>query len=159
MFEKTKALCDRFVEMGIPGNEIAVWQDGKEVLRYRNGYADYEKKIPLTGKEKYNIFSCSKPITCVAAMQLWEQGKFSLEDALSKYMPEYANMTVQTENGVEPAKQPIYIHNLFSMTAGFNYNLFSPSLQQLVKDTDGRCPTREVARYLAKEPLPFQPGD
>ena len=160
MFEKTKALCDRFIEMGVPGLDVLVYKDGKEAFRYITGYADLENKIPLTGKEKYNIFSCSKPITCVAAMQLWEQGKFSLEDELSKYMPEFANMTVRTaDGGVEPAKNPIYIHNLFSMTAGFNYDLFSPSMKQLAEDTDGRCPTREVARYLAREPLPFQPGD
>ena len=160
MFEITKNLCDEFLDMGIPGLDILVYKDGKEVFRYTKGYGDWEKKTPLTGKEKYNIFSCSKPITCVAAMQLWEQGKFSLEDELSKFMPEYAHMTVRQEDGsIVPAENPIYIHNLFSMTAGFDYNLFSPSLQQLYKDTDGRCPTREVARYLAREPLAYQPGD
>ena len=159
MFEITKALCEQFLEMGIPGLDILVYKNGREAFRYTRGYADLENQIPLTGKERYNIFSCSKPITCVAAMQLWEQGKFSLDDELSKYMPEYAHMTVRTEDGIEPAKNPIYIHNLFSMTAGFDYNLFSDSLQQLYKDTDGRCPTREVARYLAREPLAYQPGD
>lgn len=160
MFEITKNLCERFIEMGVPGIDLMVMQHGKEILRYKTGYADLEAKKPIVGNERYNIFSCSKPITCVAAMQLWEKGLFSLEDPLYKYMPEYEHMTVRNEDGsIVPAENLIYIHNLFSMTAGFNYDLNCPSLQQLVKDTDGRCPTREVARYLAREPLHYQPGD
>ena len=160
MFEITKELCERFIRMGVPGIDLFVWKDGKELFRYQTGYSNLEEKTPITGKERYNIFSCSKPITCVAAMQLWEKGLFSLDDPLYKYMPEYEHMTVRNEDGtIVPAENPIYIHNLFSMTAGFNYNLECPSLQQLVKDTDGRCPTREVARYLAREPLSYQPGD
>lgn len=159
MFEITKNLCEHFIEMGVPGIDILVWKDGKEIFRYQTGYSDLEKKIPINGTERYNIFSCSKPITCVAAMQLWEKGLFSLDDPLYKYFPEYEHMTVRNEDGtIVPAEKPIYIHNLFSMTAGFNYDVNCPSLQQLAKDTDGRCPTREVARYLAREPLHFQPG-
>ena len=160
MFELTKDLCERFIAQGVPGIDLMVMQHGKEILRYQTGYSDLANKTPITGKERYNIFSCSKPITCVAAMQLWEKGLFSLDDPLYKYMPEYEHMTVRNEDGtIVPAENPIYIHNLFSMTAGFNYDLFSPSMKQLVKDTDGRCPTREVARYLAREPLSYQPGD
>lgn len=160
MFEITKNLCERFIKMGVPGIDLLVYQNGKEILRYKTGYADLETKTPITGNERYNIFSCSKPITCVAAMQLWEKGLFSLDDPLYKYMPEYEHMTVRNEDGtIVPAENPIYIHNLFSMTAGFNYDLTCPSLKQLAEDTDGRCPTREVARYLAREPLAYHPGD
>ena len=159
MFEKTKAVCDSFLEMGIPGFDLMVCKDGQCVLRYMNGYSDRENKIPMKGDERYNIFSCSKPITCVAAMQLWEKGMFRLEDKLSDYMPEYAEMTVKTEQGIRKAERPIRIHNLFEMTAGFSYVLNSPALMRLKKETDGRCPTREVARALAEEPLLFEPGE
>ena len=160
MFEITKDLCERFIAQGVPGIDLMVMQHGKEILRYKTGYSDLANKTPIAGNERYNIFSCSKPITCTALMQLWEKGLFSLDDPLYKYMPEYEHMTVRNEDGtIVPAETTIYIHNLFSMTAGFNYDLFSPSMKQLVKDTDGRCPTREVARYLAREPLSYQPGD
>lgn len=159
MFEKTKSICDGFLEMGIPGFDLLVYKDGQEILRYMGGYADRERRIPMRGNERYNIYSCSKPITCTAAMQLWEKGLFSLEDELSKYMPEFAEMTVKTPKGLVPACRPILIQDLFQMTAGFNYDLRSPSMIQLHKDTDGRSPTREVARYLAREPLQFHPGD
>lgn len=159
MFEKTKALCDSFLEMGVPGFDLMVMQDGKCILRYMNGYSDRENKIPMKGDELYNIYSCSKQMTCVAAMQLWEKGLFQLDDLLSDYMPEFKDMTVQTSEGIVKAKTQIHIYDLFQMTAGFDYNLVSPSLKQLRIDTDGRCPTREVARAIAKEPLQFHPGE
>lgn len=159
MFEKTKALCESFLEMGVPGFDLIVYQDGACILRYMGGYSDLEQKLPINGKEKYNIYSCSKPITVTAAMQLWEKGLFQLDDPLSKYMPEFAEMTVKTEDGIVPAKNPILIKHLFEMTAGFSYNLRSPELVRLREETNGLCPTREVARALAKEPLLFEPGD
>lgn len=159
MFEKTKALCNSFLEMGVPGFDMVVYKDGREILRYMGGYADLEQKIPVTGKELYNIYSCSKPFTVTAAMQLWEKGLFDLNDPLSKFLPEYEEMMVNTEEGLVPAAEPIRICHLFEMTAGFSYNLRSPQLLALREQTGGRCPTREVARSLAKEPLLFQPGD
>ena len=159
MFETTKALCARFLTMGVPGFDLIVYKDGQQILRHMGGFVDLENKIPPRGDEVYNIYSCSKPITVTAAMQLWEKGLFDIEDELWKYLPEYKEMTVQTEDGIVPAKAPIRIRNLLTMTAGFTYNLRSPWLLQLREDTDGRCPTREVARYLAKEPLAFHPGD
>ena len=159
MFEKTKALVDSFLEMNIPGFDLLVCKDGKEVLRYMNGVSDRHNRIPMKGDEQYNIFSCSKVITCTAALQLWEKGLFDLEDQLSKYLPEYADMTVREKDGtVRPAKAPIRIHNLFSMTAGFNYNLLTPELRRLRLETNGKCPTREFARTLATQPLDFDPG-
>lgn len=159
MFENTKAICDSFLEMGVPGYDVLVYQDGKELVRLMGGVRDFETQEPIQGNELYNIYSCSKPITVTAAMQLWEQGKFSLDDELAMYMPEFGDMMVRSKNGPVKAERPIYIHNLFSMTAGFNYDLHLPQLEQLRLDTQGRCPTREFARYLAKEPLIYQPGD
>ena len=107
MFENTKKLCDSFLEMGVPGFDLSVYRDGKEILRYMGGYSDLENKIPIRGNEIYNVYSCSKLITVTAAMQLWEKGLFSLEDELCKYMPEYKEMTVKTENGIKKAENPI----------------------------------------------------
>ena len=159
MFEKTKALCDSFLEVGLPGFDLAVYQDGECLLRHINGYSDLENRVKMNGNERYNVYSCSKVITCVAAMQLWEKGLFDLEDKLSRYMPEFKEMTVQTENGIKKAENPILIRHLFEMTAGFSYEVDTPQLLAAVSETDGRCPTREVMKYLAKEPLLFEPGD
>lgn len=142
---------DKFVELGVPANDCIVYYKGEEVYRYQNGYL---------GKERYNIYSCSKPITCAAALQLYEKGMFKLEDKLSDYMPEFKNMTVKEEDGtIRPAKTEITIKDLFCMTAGFSYWLFTPYLELCRKETDGKCPTRLTMEYLAKEPLLFDPGE
>lgn len=159
MFEVTKTFCDSFLERGVSGFDLAVYQDGKCILRHMNGYSDLENKISMNGTERYNIYSCSKVITCVAAMQLWEKGLFSLEDKLSDYMPEFKEMTVKTEDGIKTAEKPILIRHLFEMTAGFSYDCHSPYLTKAFSATDGKCPTRETMKYLAKEPLCFEPGE
>ena len=159
MFERLKHFCDSFIAMGLPGFDIAVYQKGECVFRYQNGFSDLENKVKMNGNERYNIYSCSKPITCTAALQLWEKGLFSLEDKLSDTMPEFGDMTVRTENGVKKAENPILIKHLFEMTAGFSYQTASPWLLKCREETGGRCQTRETMRYLAKEPLLFEPGD
>ena len=156
MFKQTKALCDRFIKMGIPGIDLMVYKDGQCILRYMNGYADPDLKIPISGKEKYHIYSCSKLFTCVAAMQLWEQGLFTLEDELGDYIPAFKEMTVKTENGIEKAKTPIRIHHLFEMTSGLSYELYTPELREYYKTS--RCPTLEMVQEFAKRPLNFEPG-
>jgi len=159
MFEKIVELCDKFLLMGIPGYDVMICIDGKPVLRHWNGYTDTEKTIPMTGSEHYDIYSCTKLMTVIGAMQLWEQGKFRLEDKLSDFMPEFAHMMVKTPEGLVPANAPIRIHNLFEMTAGFSYDMASPAVKACQAATDGKCPTREFMKYLAKEPLLFHPGE
>lgn len=159
MFEKTKAFCDSFLEMGVPGFDFAVYKDGACVLRHMGGCSDREAELPINGTELYYLYSCSKPITCAAALQLWEKGLFSLEDRLADYMPEFKKMYVKTENGIKEAARPILIRHLFEMTAGFSYELDSPSLRLAKEQTGGRCPTRETMEYLAREPLLFEPGE
>lgn len=158
MFENVKAICQEYLKKGLPYFDLCVYKDDKELLRYMDGYADLENKLPVRGDERVNAYSNSKPVTVVAALKLWEKGLFHLEDELSAYMPEYKEMTVQTENGIVPAKNPIKIWHLFTMTAGFSYSLEGEWLEKLRQDTQGRCPTREVARYLAKAPLIYEPG-
>ena len=159
MFERLKKFCDSFLDIGIPGVDLAVYKDGKCVLRHMNGYSDFENKIKINGNERYNIYSCSKVITVTAALQLFEKGLFSLEDKLSDYMPEFKEMMVETEDGVKKAENSILIKHLFEMTAGFTYNCYSPQIKKGLEETGGRLPTREAMKCLAKEPLAFEPGD
>lgn len=158
MFEKTKALCDGFLQQGLIGFDLMICKDGQCVVRHMGGYSDRENQIPVNGNELYDIYSCSKLITCTAALQLWEKGLFRLEDKLSKYMPEFEHMTVKQEDGtIVPAKNPIYIHNLFSMTAGMDYDS-NATKRRCLEENDGRCPTREFIRLLAEKPLVYDPG-
>lgn len=158
MFEKTKAKLDAFLEMGVPGFDFLVYKDGKEFFRYMGGSSDPEQGTPIRGDERRWVYSLTKPITVTAAMQLWEQGKFRLEDPLTDYLIAFRHMSVLTEKGLEKAEQPIRIRDLFTMTAGFSYDYHSPSIQALCDETPAPT-TRMVVDALAKEPLLFQPGD
>lgn len=157
MLEKLDAVLNGFTEMGIPGWDCIVMQDGKVVYRKMDGFSDYERTLPVSGKERYNLYSCSKPITCVAALKLWEEGKYKLSDKLSDYMPEFENMTVKTAEGVVAAEKPILIKNLFTMTSGFDYGVGWPIRERMRKETNCECATRDVMREFANVSLPYQP--
>ena len=158
-FSRLSSFLDEFLAAGVPGFDCMVCRDGEVIYRYMNGFSDREAKTPMNGKERYNLYSCSKPITCTAAMQLFERGAFKLEDDLCDYMPEFTEMKVRTPEGLVPAKRKITILDLFTMSAGFDYNTQSPSLLRCYDETHGACPTRTAMKYLAQEPLAFQPGD
>ncbi len=143
---------------GWPGNDILVMFKGEPVFRHQAGFVDLEAGKPMTGRERVNLYSCSKIATCVAALQLFEKGLFKLDDPLADYLPEFADMKVLEENGsTRPAKGPIRIWHLFTMTAGFSYAVNSPSLAAY-RAKNPACPTREFIRALADDPLHFDPG-
>lgn len=158
MFKELTKFMDSFLKMGIPFYDYIVMKDGKCVYRHANGFTDINNKTEVAGNELYNIYSCSKLITCVAAMQLFEKGLFKLDNELCDYMPEFENMTVISDGKTVQAKNKITVKQLFTMTAGFSYDLNSPQLEKCRRETNGKCPTRETMKYLAKEPLLFEPG-
>lgn len=143
---------------GWPGNDILVMFNGEPVFRHQTGFADLEAGKPMTGRERVNLYSCSKIATCVAALQLFEKGLFKLDDPLADYMPEYADMKVREADGsTRPAREPIRIWHLFTMTAGFSYDRNSPALAAYQK-ANPACTTRGYIRALADDPLHFDPG-
>jgi CubicO group peptidase (beta-lactamase class C family) len=133
------------------------------VFQYRNGFENLEEKTPIRDNAIFNLYSMTKIMTCVAALQLVEKGDLLLLDPLSQYLPEFAEMQVKKAlpNGevyYEKATRPITVRDLFTMTAGFSYDIHAPSIKEAVERTNGTLPTREFARALAKEPLMFEPG-
>lgn len=158
MMNHLQKLLDSYLDMGIPGYDAMVYQKGECIWRRQAGYSDLEKCIPMQGNERFNLYSCSKPVTVTAAMLLYEKGLFDLDDPLSDYLPEFAQMSVKTESGIRPVKTPITLRHLFSMQAGFNYDVHTPALEKARQDTHGLCPTRRAIGYLAQQPLDFEPG-
>ena len=158
MLECTKKLCDSFLELGVPGFDLAVYQNGECLLRYIKGHSDLEREIPMNGSEKYNVYSCSKVITCVAAMQLVESGKIKLDDPVSKYLPAFETLYVRDKASkeVHPTEHPLTVEHLFTMTGGFGYDINSAVLT--VARSNPNASTREVVNALAKEALFFEPG-
>ena len=159
MMTELKQWLDGFLDMGVPGFDIVIYRRGELLWRYMNGVNDLEKQTPMRGDERYNVYSCSKPITVTTALRLVEAGRLSLDDRLSDYLPEYAHMQVKTPEGLRPAKNPILIRHLFTMQAGFNYDCECPAIRAVQQETNGRCPTVDTIRRLAQEPLEYEPGE
>lgn len=154
---------DSLPGIGIPGVDCIVQSGYQTVYRHWSGFADREEGLPMGGQERFFLYSSSKPITCLAALQLYERGKFLLTDPLYEYIPEFKHMAVKRtlENGetvLEETKNPVRISHLFAMTGGFSYELDIPSVRRVQESTDGRAPTLAVAKALAEEPLLFEPG-
>ncbi|MEK4366045.1 serine hydrolase domain-containing protein [Paenibacillus sp. FSL M8-0212] len=162
-FKPLASFIDRMTSWRIPWAEVLVMHRNDTVFHYRNGYANLEEKTPIGDGAIFNLYSMTKIMTCVAGLQLVEKGEMLLSDPLSDYLPEYAEMTVKKTmaNGeirLEKATRTITVRDLFTMTAGFSYDVGCPSIQEAVKSTNGTLPTRDFARALAKEPLLFEPG-
>ncbi|MCR2803892.1 serine hydrolase domain-containing protein [Paenibacillus soyae] len=162
-FKPLASFLDRMTSWRIPWAEVLVMHRNDTVFRYRSGFVDLEKQTPIDEGRIINIYSMTKIMTCVAAMQLVEKGAMLLNDPISAYLPEYAEMNVKKklpdgEVVLEKAERPITVRDLFAMTAGFSYDLGAPSLKEAVERTNGKLPTRAFAEALAKEPLHFEPG-
>ncbi len=147
----------------IPGCTCHVYLDGKRVFEYSSGYSVVEDGKKMQGNELMYMFSATKVVTSTAALQLLEKGKFHLNDPLERYMPEWADVKVMSTDveGHEALRDPdrkVLVRDLFSMAAGLTYNLSTPEIEKVIKDTDGYAPTREIARAIAKSPLKFSPG-
>jgi len=136
-----------------PGIDCLVYRDHKPIFRYYVGTSDRENGIQMNGQEQYYIFSMTKMLTCVCALQLWEKGAFSLDDPVSDYLPEYSNMKI-CDGRI--AQNHITVRNLFSMTAGLDYNINASYVREAI--ADGKVTTLELVREFSHTPLGFEPG-
>ena len=158
------AFAERYVEEGrIAGIVTVVLRNGEIVYSKATGSRAMDGKVPLKPTDLFRIYSMTKPITAVAAMQLYEQGKFHLNDPVEKFVPELADLKVLNEQGqlVDPEK-PITMHQLLTHTAGFSYG-FSPltdvvDAQYVQADLWAAKDLDAFAERVAKLPLKFQPG-
>ena len=115
----------KFVADGkIAGAVGGVARKGKLAYLEAAGVQDLETRAPMTPRSLFRIYSMTKPVTAVAAMMLQEEGKFSLTDPVSRYLPEFSRVTVfvSGESGpTRPAAREITVEDLLLHTSGFNH--------------------------------------
>jgi len=149
------------------GASALVWQDGHEVYFGAAGMADRAAGKPMRRDTIAQIYSMTKPITGVALMQLWEAGKFRLDDPLADYLPEYAGMRVDAGRDAAggprtvPARRPITIRDIMRHTAGFAYGAGPTPANDAFVAADPLALTNnlsEASRRIGGLPLLFQPG-
>jgi len=155
-FSRLQAYIDRMVsEYRVPGVDCIVYKEHEMVFRYIAGLRDLETQRKLDENTLYLIFSMTKMLTCTCALQLLEQGRYLLSDPLSKYLPEFAQMRcVGSDTGF--AKKPITIRDLFTMGAGFDYDLQAAYFKKAL--AEGKTSTRALIAALSEAELGFEPG-
>jgi CubicO group peptidase (beta-lactamase class C family) len=158
-------------EKQIPGASGLIARRGKIAYQETFGMADVEAGKPMRMDTIHRIYSMSKPITSVAVMMLYEEGRFQLNDPVAKYLPEFSKMQVwvdekdpQTGQPVlktAPAKRPITIRDLLRHTAGLTYGVFgdTPVDREYRKARVlGESNLAEFVKDLAAIPLQYEPG-
>ena len=157
-FQFLQQFMDHLTGWRIPGNSVSVCIEGKEVFSYQSGFADVEQNIPMTKEHYVNLYSCSKPATVTAALQLYEKGLFRLDDPVYAFIPEFKDLYIEDTQGIRRAEKPITLWNLFTMTSGLSYNTKRKSFEKARSLTGGKMDTLAVMRCLAEDPISFEPG-
>jgi len=150
-----------------PGIVVLILQNGQPVYSRGVGVREVGSVALIGESDMFRLASMTKAVTSVAAMILIEEGKIGLNDPVSRFLPEFANLRVRGPDGTEgPASRPPTIRELLTHTAGFSYNFINnPRLIDTYRDarvTDGldqpEVTTAEAMRRLASVPLGYQPG-
>jgi CubicO group peptidase (beta-lactamase class C family) len=131
------------------------------------GKKDLASGAPMAKDTIFRIFSMTKPVTGVAMMMLYEEGKWRPKDPLSKYIPEFAHLKVfkgVDANGKMILEDPIHpptMAELMTHTAGFTYGVFGDGPVDKLYQSQGVMQSKslqEMIDKLAKIPLLYQPG-
>jgi CubicO group peptidase (beta-lactamase class C family) len=158
-----------FIDSGtFAGASALIYEKDREVYYNAFGMADREAGKPMERNTIVQIFSMTKPITGVAFMLLYEEGAFQLDDPLSMYAPEFADMKVYA--GQDPSGEPILedprremtIRDLTRHTSGFATGPDNPGVGPLfagAMSMEAIASLSEFAHRLGSVPLWFHPGD
>jgi CubicO group peptidase (beta-lactamase class C family) len=168
--QKIDKVFQQYVDMKkIAGVVELVMRKGKIVHYKVYGVSNIETKRVLQKYDLFRIASMTKPITSVALMTLYEDGRFLLNDNLSKYIPEFKNPKVLVKVGNKqysiPANSEIKIRHILNHTAGFSYLSDDPIGNMYFEAgvTDGLSldplTIEETTKRIAKLPLRFHPGE
>jgi CubicO group peptidase (beta-lactamase class C family) len=163
--ERLSALSQKYVQEGrVSGIVNLVLRNGKVVHYEATGKRGSDNDAAMEVDDLFRIYSMTKPVTSVAAMQLYEQGKFQLSDPVTKFVPELKDLKVLNDDGqFEPVKQPMTMHQLLMHTAGMSYgfNAQNDLVDQLYlrADLSTAANLDEFVARLAKLPLRSQPGE
>lgn len=146
------------------GISALIYKNGETVYRENFGYLNLNEKIPMDETAIFRIYSMAKPITAVALMTLFDEGKFALDDKVSKYIPEFEGAMVYNAETktLEPQIQELTVRHLLTHTGGIPYGwdqkAYVDSLYRVLGASGWDGTIGEKVKILAKIPLKNQPG-
>lgn len=155
-------------------------RNGKTVHQFALGWQDKERKIALQHDTIFRIYSMTKAITSVAAVLLFEEGHFQIDDPVGAFIPEFRKLRVYIDGPAESMKtealnRPITFRDLFTHSSGLGYHMLDdspvyklyrkrgimPGVEFLSPGPDDKEPVQDLQtmiKELAKIPLLHQPG-
>lgn len=160
----------RWVDSGrFPGLLVAVVRDDRLAWLETFGRRDVESAQPVEPDTIYRIYSMTKPITTVAALMLYEEGRFQLDDPVEKFIPAFAGTRVFAGGDAEsfttaPLARPITVHDLMVHTSGLTYGFQHEHAVDALYRNRGiefnanLGPLADLTEAAAAQPLVFQPG-
>ena len=171
------AAMQGLVDEGLLSGAVTMASRDNRVVHFESvGYRDLESRDPMTNDTLFRIYSMTKPVTGVALMILYEEGKFNLSDPVEQYVPELKDLRVYagTDSSgnmlTEAADHPMTIRELMSHTGGLTYGIFAQSpVDAAYLDADlGLAAAagvlqagetgQDFVRKLGEIPLKHQPG-
>lgn len=175
--ESIAAAMQSLVDEGLLAGAVTMASRDNRVVHFESvGYRDLENRTPMTNDTLFRIYSMTKPITGVALMILYEEGKFNLSDPVEQHIPELKDLRVfaGTDSSgkmlTEKADHPMTVRELMSHTGGLTYGIFAQSpVDSAYLDADldlavasgvlqaGET-SRDFVRKLGEIPLKHQPG-
>jgi CubicO group peptidase (beta-lactamase class C family) len=171
-FDRLEAhLKHRYIDAGrFPGTQLLVYRRGKVVHSAVQGFADLERRVPVRDDTIFRIYSMTKPITSVAFMMLFEEGRVALDEPVSKYIPEWKNLGVFVAGTApsfltRPTSRPMLIVDLLRHTSGLTYgfqqrsNVDAAYRENKIGEVALAGTLETMIEGLAKIPLEFSPGE
>ncbi len=167
-WEALKTYQDSLLGNLAVGTDLAVYQGETPVYRHTNGFADREAGKKVNGESLFRVYSMTKPITSIAMMQLYEKGRFLLDDPVHRYIPSWKNLRVY-KSGIHPnflttpATNAMTIRDLFTHMSGLTYGFMhrtnvDAAYRELGLDGSPSLTLESLVNQLAELPLEFSPG-
>jgi CubicO group peptidase (beta-lactamase class C family) len=164
--ELEQAFAAEIAKKKIPGAVMLVARDGRVNYEKALGVQDPVTGAPMRVDSIFRIYSMTKPVVSVVAMQLVEEGRIRLDDPVAQIIPELKDLRVGVEKDgrleIVPAQREMTIRDLLRHTSGFTYGVFGKGMvKDLYKKNDidsADLTNAELVQRIAKVPLMYEPG-
>lgn len=160
---RIRPIMEKHVAAGRVAGAIGlIARHGKIAYLETYGQMDKEAGKPMREDTLFRIYSMTKAVTGVAAMILYEEGRYSLNDPVAKYIPEFGGLKVAVDKRLVSSDRDMTIRDLMRHTSGLNYvgprDEAGNLVYQKLKVADPDVPLAEMVKRLSQSPLVHQPG-
>mgnify|MGYP002633571781 FL=1 len=160
--QRVDQVASRYVEEGrVMGMVTMITRHGKLVQTSAQGVLGMDNELPVQADTLFRIYSMTKAVTAVAALILYEEGHFHLDDPVEKFLPDFKDMQVYENGALRPAKIKMTMHHLFTHMSGLSYGYGDEMLTKLIGEADlvGSQDVDTFVERLSRLPLHHDPGE